>query len=47
MYQQYINQAQASLAYLSSEDLKDLLNEDTKLEERVTEVVIFCLHVYL
>lgn len=39
MYQQYMNQAQASLAYLSSDDLKDLLNDDTKLEERVNDVL--------
>lgn len=39
MYQQYLNQAQQSIAGLSSDDLKELLNNDAKLEERVNVVV--------
>lgn len=41
MYQQYMNQAQASIAYLSTDELKELINDDEKLEERVNEVVSF------
>lgn len=39
MYQQYLNQAKAALDYLSSDELKELLNDDEKLEERVNDVV--------
>lgn len=39
MYQQYLNQATSALSYLSSDELKDLLNDDDKLEERVSDVV--------
>lgn len=39
MYVQYMNQAQSKLAYLTSDDLKDLLNDETKIEDRVDEVV--------
>lgn len=39
MYQQYLNQAKAALDYLSSDELKELLNDDDKLEERVNDVV--------
>lgn len=39
MYQQYLNQAQQSIAGLSSDELKFLLHNDEKLEERVTEAV--------
>lgn len=49
MYQQYINSAKTSLDYLNSDELKDLLNDDDKLEQRVTDAVsnmpdylIFC-----
>lgn len=41
MFQQYLNQATSALAYLSSDELKELLNDDEKLEERVTDVVSF------
>lgn len=34
-----MNQAQSKLAYLTSDDLKDLLNDETKIEDRVDEVV--------
>lgn len=39
MYQQYMNQVQAKLTSLSSEDLNILLYDDSKLEDRVNEVV--------
>ncbi|XP_055375129.1 vacuolar protein sorting-associated protein 37B [Condylostylus longicornis] len=39
MYQQYMNQLQISLTNLSSDELKDLLNDDDKLEERVIEAL--------
>lgn len=35
MYQQYLNQAVRTLQNLSSDELKDLLNDDDKLDERV------------
>lgn len=39
MYQQYLNQAVSSLGHLSSDDLKDLLNDDDKLDDRVNDAV--------
>ncbi|XP_055641954.1 vacuolar protein sorting-associated protein 37C [Toxorhynchites rutilus septentrionalis] len=39
MYQQYLNQAVRTLQNLSSDELKDLLNDDDKLEERVNQAV--------
>uniref|UniRef100_W8CDV2 Vacuolar protein sorting-associated protein 37B n=2 Tax=Ceratitis capitata TaxID=7213 RepID=W8CDV2_CERCA len=39
MYQEYLNQLQISLAPLSSDELKDLLNDDEKLDEKVNEVL--------
>lgn len=39
MFQQYMNQASAAIDYLSSDELKVLLNDDEKLEEQVNEVV--------
>lgn len=39
MYQEYLNQLQVSIAPLSSDDLKDLLNNDEKLDEKVDEVL--------
>lgn len=39
MYQPFMNSAKASLDYLDSDELKDLLNDDDKLEERVSESV--------
>lgn len=39
MYQQYLNSAQASLHQLSSDELKELLNDDEKLEEKINESV--------
>lgn len=39
MYHQYFNQASSALAYLSSDELKELLNDDEKLEERINDVV--------
>ncbi|XP_062565971.1 vacuolar protein sorting-associated protein 37B [Armigeres subalbatus] len=35
MYQQYLNQAVRTLQNLSSDELKDLLNDDDKLDQRV------------
>lgn len=46
MSQQYIAQAEITLNYLSSDELRDLLNDDEKLEERVNELVsrlLFCV----
>lgn len=39
MYQQYLNQAVRTLQNLNSEELKDLLNDDDKLDERVNQAV--------
>uniref|UniRef100_A0A0K8TLS7 Putative vacuolar protein sorting 37b n=1 Tax=Tabanus bromius TaxID=304241 RepID=A0A0K8TLS7_TABBR len=39
MYQQFMNEAQASIANLSSDELKELLNDDDKLEERIDELL--------
>lgn len=39
MYQQYMYQSQSAIAYLSTEELKELINDDEKLEERVIDVV--------
>lgn len=39
MYQQYFGEAKSAIAYLSSDELKELLNDDEKLEERVNEVL--------
>lgn len=40
MFQHYLNKAQSTLAGLSATELNELLNNDEKLEERVTAVVI-------
>lgn len=39
MYQQYLNQATATISNLSSDELKELLNDDEKLEVHVNDVV--------
>lgn len=39
MYHQYLIQAKGAIGYLSSDGLKDLLNDDDKLEEYVDDVV--------
>ncbi|XP_053681119.1 vacuolar protein sorting-associated protein 37B [Anopheles nili] len=39
MYQPYLNQAVQSLQTLSSDELRDLLGDDEKLDERVAEAV--------
>lgn len=39
MYQQYLNQAQVSLNYMTSDQLRDFLNDEDKLEEKVEEIV--------
>ncbi|XP_063697149.1 vacuolar protein sorting-associated protein 37B [Culicoides brevitarsis] len=39
MYQQYINQIQTSISCLTSDELKELLNNDDELERRVDEVL--------
>lgn len=39
MYQQYLTQAVRTLQNLSSDDLKELLNDDDKLNERVDQAV--------
>ncbi|XP_067622743.1 vacuolar protein sorting-associated protein 37B [Eurosta solidaginis] len=39
MYQEYLNQLQRTIAPLSSDELKDLLNDDDKLDEKVSEVL--------
>lgn len=41
MYQQYLNQAQSAIGSLSSDELKELLNDDEKLEVHVNNVVSF------
>ncbi|XP_058453149.1 uncharacterized protein LOC131431444 [Malaya genurostris] len=39
MYQQYLNQAVRTLQNLSSDELKDLLNDDDKLDETVARAI--------
>ncbi|XP_017081732.2 vacuolar protein sorting-associated protein 37C [Drosophila eugracilis] len=39
MYQEYMNQLQASIAPMASDELKELLNDDEKLETKVDEVL--------
>lgn len=39
MYQQYMNQAQSAISNLSSDELKELLNDDEKLEVHVNDAV--------
>lgn len=39
MYQQFFGQAKSDIAYLSSDELKELLNDDEKLESRINNVV--------
>ncbi|XP_041565212.1 vacuolar protein sorting-associated protein 37C [Drosophila elegans] len=39
MYQEYMNQLQASLTPMGSDELKELLNNDDKLDEKVDEVL--------
>lgn len=41
MYHQYLNQATSALAYLSTDELKQLVEDesDEKLEERINDVV--------
>lgn len=39
MAHQYLSQANAAVAYLSTDELKELLNNDEKLEERIDDVV--------
>lgn len=40
MYQQFFVQAKSAIAYLSSDELQELINDDEKLEGRVNSVVI-------
>lgn len=46
MYQQYVYQAQSAIAYLSTDELKELINDDEKLEERVMDVVSVPFYYY-
>lgn len=46
MYQQYLNQAVSSLGHLSSDELKDLLNDDDKLDNRVNDAVRKHIYFY-
>ncbi|XP_037953596.1 vacuolar protein sorting-associated protein 37B [Teleopsis dalmanni] len=39
MYQEYMNQLQATISPLTSDELKDLMNDDDKLDEKVDEVL--------
>ncbi|XP_013097976.1 vacuolar protein sorting-associated protein 37C [Stomoxys calcitrans] len=39
MYQEYLNQLQISISPLSTEDLRDLLNDDEKLDEKIDTVL--------
>lgn len=39
MYYQFMNEAQASIQNMSTDELKVLLNDDEKLEERVNDLV--------
>lgn len=39
MYQQHFDQAKTAISYLTTDELKELLDNDEKLEERVNEVL--------
>lgn len=39
MYQQYLGQAKAAIAYLSTQELNELIDDNEKLEERINNVV--------
>lgn len=39
MYQQYMNQIQSNLNYLTNDELKELMNNDDELEKRVDDAV--------
>lgn len=39
MYQEYLNQLQVTISPLSTEELKDLLNDDEKLDEKIDAVL--------
>jgi len=39
MYQEYLNQVQSTISTLSSDELKELLNNDEMVEEKVDEVL--------
>ncbi|EDV44337.1 uncharacterized protein Dana_GF18928 [Drosophila ananassae] len=39
MYQEYLNQLQTTIAPLGSDELKELLNDDDKVDEKVDEVL--------
>lgn len=41
MFHQYMSQAQSKIAPLSSDELKELINDDVKLEEYVNQVVSY------
>lgn len=40
MYTQYLNQAKSTLNFMSSDELREFLNDEDKLDERVDEIVI-------
>ncbi|TMW52703.1 hypothetical protein DOY81_002226 [Sarcophaga bullata] len=40
MYQEYLNQLQVSINPLTTEELKDLLNDDEKLDEKIDAVLL-------
>lgn len=44
MYQQYLNQAQSAISNLDTDALKELMNDDEKLEIHVNEVVCYCYY---
>lgn len=39
MHQQYLSQATSALNYMTSEQLRELLNDDEKVEEQIDEIV--------
>ena len=42
MYQQYLNQI-GNISLLSTEELNELLNDDDKVDEKITEAVSYFL----
>lgn len=39
MHQQFLNSACGQLSYMSSDELREYLNDDDKLDEKINEIV--------
>lgn len=41
MYQQYLNTATSTLNFMSSDQLREIFDDDDKLDEKIDEIVRF------